>query len=272
MPSASSSQLRPIVLRRPWTRARGSTARSSYGAFTARQLRFSSPRPCSVTERRHGLAHDEVDHVGHVPTALDVAVGHEAGLSQRLPVLVQRHEQRPSAHERLGRRHGRDVGVGADCRHPRVEAGPRCAARKTSASVGPTSVWVSLAVPARKLTVSGRSGSAAELGCGQRSGERPGLDRHAPGRGRRRCRTLHADRDPVNVEHRASPVDVPGYHELGRLQRVPVLGEGEVRGMVAEARVELAERERDRASPRPRTVAVTRSSAFLALGRVGPAR
>ncbi len=49
---------------------------------------------CSVTERRHGLAHDEVDHVGHVATALDVAIGHQAGLGQRLTVLVQRGRAR----------------------------------------------------------------------------------------------------------------------------------------------------------------------------------
>ncbi len=42
--SASSSQLRPIVWRPPWTRARGSTARSSCGAFTLRRPRFSRTR------------------------------------------------------------------------------------------------------------------------------------------------------------------------------------------------------------------------------------
>jgi hypothetical protein len=49
---------------------------SSCGAFTRRRRRSSSPRPCSPTELRHGLAHDEVDHVRHVPTSLDVVVGH----------------------------------------------------------------------------------------------------------------------------------------------------------------------------------------------------
>jgi hypothetical protein len=47
-----------------------------------------------VTERGHGLAHDEVDPLGHVATALDVAIGYQAGLGQRLTVLVQRGRSR----------------------------------------------------------------------------------------------------------------------------------------------------------------------------------